>query len=77
MVPAGFENAGVPDSPPGVAIEDDEQNGHSPALTARGCVRFSNTTERFSTGPTATQTTQADHKKCKSRGRRDDQAVFW
>ena len=25
MVPAGFENAGVPGSSPGVAIEDDER----------------------------------------------------
>ena len=37
MVPAGFENAGVPGSPPGVAIEVDERTTQPCAHRAGLC----------------------------------------
>ena len=51
MVPAGFENAGVPGSSPGVAIEDDERTTQPCAHRAWLCSLLEPVTEETATSP--------------------------
>ena len=51
MVPAGFENAGVPGSPPGVPIEDDERTTQPCAHRAGLCSFLKPVTEETDCRP--------------------------